>query len=73
MSESVIEAPVAGSVVRIVAATGDTLQPGETVVVLESMKMEFEVEMPERGTIIGLLAAEQDMVEEGQTLATYRA
>jgi len=46
-----IKAQVAGTVLRYVASEGDTVQKGDTVMMLESMKMELEIKAPEGGKI----------------------
>ena len=58
-----VEAHITGTVWKIEVQVGDTIQEGDTVVVLESMKMEMPVEAEDAGTVREIL------VEEGQTVA----
>ncbi|MFP3944412.1 MAG: biotin/lipoyl-containing protein [Alphaproteobacteria bacterium] len=64
-----VQTDVAGSVWKIVAREGDALQAGETVLILESMKMEIPVDAPAAGTLAEFLVEEGETVEEGQTVA----
>ena len=48
---------------------GSPEEPSDTVIVLESMKMEMPVEAPVRGTITAVVVKEGDPVEEGAVLA----
>ena len=49
-------------------AVGDAIQEGDTVVVLESMKMEMPVEAEDEGTVKEILVEEGQSVSEGDTL-----
>jgi biotin carboxyl carrier protein len=53
----------------ISVATGDRVQNGDTLIVLESMKMEIPVTAPRDGTVAAILVQEKQTVEEGQKLA----
>lgn len=64
-------APVTGVVWKIQARVGDSLQAGDTVILVESMKMEIPVDMPRAGRISKILVAEEDAVAEGQVLAEF--
>ena len=68
MPHIAIESHVSGTVWKIVAQVGDPLAAGDTVLVIESMKMEIPVEAPTAGTLVKLLVAEGDAVTEGQVL-----
>lgn len=68
-----IESQVAGTVCRIEIQAGATLGAGDTVLIVESMKMEIPVEAPAGGTLHELLVAEGDLVSEGQVLAVINA
>ncbi|MGD0331962.1 MAG: biotin/lipoyl-binding carrier protein [Xanthobacteraceae bacterium] len=54
---------------KIAVATGDRVQNGDTLIVLESMKMEIPVAAPRDGTVAAILVQEKETVEEGQKLA----
>lgn len=64
-----IKAEVAGSVWKIVAAVGETVAPGGTLMILESMKMEIPVIAEEGGTVEKFTVAETEAVNEGQVVA----
>jgi acetyl-CoA carboxylase biotin carboxyl carrier protein len=63
-----IEAHITGTVWKIEVAIGDTIEEGDTVVILESMKMEMPVEAEDEGTVKEILVAEGQSVSEGDTL-----
>ena len=65
-----VEAGAAGKVVRIDAAVGASLKKGDTVVTVESMKMEIPMVAPQDGTVASIDCAVGDSVESGAVLAT---
>ncbi|OPX23046.1 MAG: oxaloacetate decarboxylase subunit alpha [Planctomycetales bacterium 4484_113] len=69
---SVISAPVLGKVLRIVREPGDAVSKGETVLVLEAMKMENELASPVDGTVVQILVQVGQDVDPGAELATIR-
>jgi len=56
-------------ILKIEVAAGDRVRTGDTLVVLESMKMEIPVAAPRDGTVAAILVRETQIVEEGQKLA----
>ncbi len=65
-----IEAGAAGKVFKIEAAAGTAVKKGDTVLVLEIMKMETPVVAPQDGTVASINVNVGDMVEAGALLAT---
>ncbi len=65
-----VPSPLAGKVVSISVKAGDPVAQGDTVVVLEAMKMNTLVTAPATGTVSEILAKPGDAVEEGQALLT---
>ncbi len=63
-----IEAPLAGSIFRIVAQPGQSVQEGEVLIILEAMKMETEIKAPEAGTVQSVAVAVGDTVKVGDPL-----
>jgi acetyl-CoA carboxylase biotin carboxyl carrier protein len=63
-----VEAHITGTVWKIEVEVGDAVQEGDTVVVLESMKMEMPVEAEDPGVVKEILVAEGESVSEGDTL-----
>lgn len=63
-----ITAPIAGTVWKLAVSVGDGVRAGQTLVVLESMKMEMPVDAPESGKVGQILVAEGDAVEEGDVM-----
>ena len=68
MSEE-IRAEMAANVWKVVVNEGDTVSDGDTVVILESMKMEIPVLSEVDGTIAKLAVSEGDVVQEGDLIA----
>jgi acetyl-CoA carboxylase biotin carboxyl carrier protein len=63
-----IEAHITGTVWKIEVAVGDTVEEGDTVLVLESMKMEMPVEAEDEGTVKEIRVEEGQSVSEGDVL-----
>ena len=64
-----IHADLGASVWKIVVTAGDTLDEGDPIMILESMKMEIPVLAEDGGTVRSLEVNEGDSVDEGQLLA----
>ncbi len=64
-----VPSPVAGTLLRHAVAPGSQVKKGDTVIIIESMKMELEVKAPEAGTI-NFTVQPGTQVQAGQTLAT---
>ena len=65
-----VKAGAAGKVFQIPTTVGQSVQPGDAVVIIEAMKMEIPVVAPEAGTIASIDVAVCDAVEAGAVLAT---
>ena len=63
-----IIAPMQGNIWKIVKNIGDTVKTGETILILEAMKMENNIIAPKDGTIVSLLVKEGQSVDSGSTL-----
>jgi len=61
-------AHITGTVWKIEVKEGDSVNEGDTVVILESMKMEMPVESPAKGTVKEIKVKEGSPVEEGAVL-----
>lgn len=65
-----VKAGAAGKVFKIEANVGQSVQSGDTVVIIEAMKMEIPVVAPEAGTVASIDVAVGDAIEAGAVLAT---
>ena len=65
-----VKASVPGKIVRLEKTVGDSVNAGDTVLVLEAMKMEIPVVAPESGKIASFQVSVGDSVESGDILAT---
>jgi acetyl-CoA carboxylase biotin carboxyl carrier protein len=63
-----VEAHITGTVWKIEVEVGDQVSEGDTVVILESMKMEMPVEAEDEGTVKEILCEEGQAVSEGDPL-----
>ncbi|MBI2692209.1 MAG: biotin/lipoyl-binding carrier protein [Solirubrobacterales bacterium] len=63
-----IEAHITGTVWKIEVKPGDSIEEGDTVVILESMKMEMPVEAEDDGVVKEIKCAEGQSVHEGDVL-----
>ncbi len=65
-----VEAGAAGKIFKIEASVGQTVSKGDTVIILEAMKMEIPVVSPADGTVASIDVSVGDAVEAGACLAT---
>jgi acetyl-CoA carboxylase biotin carboxyl carrier protein len=63
-----VEAHITGTVWRVEVNVGDSVDEGDTVVILESMKMEMPVEAEDPGVVREIRCEEGQAVSEGDTL-----
>lgn len=67
--EQTVRAEMVASVHSVVVQVGDQVDVGDTLVILESMKMEIPVTAPHAGTVTELRVKPEDQVQEGDVLA----
>jgi acetyl-CoA carboxylase biotin carboxyl carrier protein len=63
-----VEAHITGTVWKIECQVGQEVEEGDTLVILESMKMEMPVEAEDDGTVREIKCSEGQSVSEGETL-----
>jgi len=64
-----VPSPITGSVWKILVENGASIGEGETIVILESMKMEIRVKSPHNGRVIELRVKEGDSILEDDIIA----
>jgi acetyl-CoA carboxylase biotin carboxyl carrier protein len=64
-----VRAEMVANVWKVVVAEGDSVADGDTLVILESMKMEIPVLAEQDGKVAALHVSEGDVVQEGDVLA----
>ncbi|MFF0307776.1 biotin/lipoyl-binding carrier protein [Streptosporangium sp. NPDC004379] len=64
-----VRAEMVANVWKVVVAEGDTVEEGDTLVILESMKMEIPVIAEDDGVVAQLKVAEGDVIQEGDVIA----
>jgi len=64
-----VRAEMVANVWKVLVSQGDHVDDGDTLVILESMKMEIPVLAEESGTVTKLLVAEGDVVQEDELIA----
>ena len=65
-----VTASVPGKVFKVEATAGQAVKAGDSIIILEAMKMEIPVVAPQDGTIASIEVGAGDAVENGQVLAT---
>ena len=64
-----VRAEMVANVWKVLVSEGDHVDEGDTLVILESMKMEIPVLSEESGTLTSLHVAEGDVIQEGDLIA----
>lgn len=65
-----VNASVPGKVFKVEASAGQAVKAGDSIVILEAMKMEIPVVAPQDGTVASINVSVGDAIESGDTLAT---
>lgn len=69
MSREIVEVPIAGKIISVEVKSGDEVREGDTICILESMKMENPIVAPVDGTIIEVGVTPEQVVKPGDTIA----
>jgi acetyl-CoA carboxylase biotin carboxyl carrier protein len=69
MAKIEVKSEITGTVWQLKAKVGDKVEEGDTLIVIESMKMEIPVITEDGGTVKEILVKEKDPVAEGQVVA----
>ena len=73
MARLEVRSEVTGSVWKVETRPGTRVEAGETLLILESMKMEIPVEAPQAGAVAEVLVEVEDAVAEGQVVVVLDA
>ena len=73
MPTTEVRSDIAGKVWKIEAEVGDALAAEDTILILESMKMEIPVAAPVGGRLVEIQVAEDDVVGEGDVVAVLES
>ncbi len=68
-----IKAPITGTIWKVLVKSGDTISEGETLAILESMKMEIPIEAEDNIVIVEVRAMEGALITEGDVLFVIQA
>lgn len=68
LSGEPLPAPLAGNIFKVAVKSGQAVQEGDVLIILEAMKMETEVRAPKTGTVVNVSVKEGDSVTVGDTL-----
>ena len=69
MAKHNVESEVTGNVWKVLLEAGATVEAGDVIIILESMKMEIPVEATVAGTLVNVLVAPEEQVKEDQIRA----
>lgn len=72
-AEHGLEAPMPGKILRILVAPGAVVARGETLLIVEAMKMEHAIKAPREGVVEAIRFSEGDLVSPGEALVTLGA
>ena len=70
MEEKAVKSPITGMVIEISVSVGQSVNPGDLLVVIESMKMENEVLSESEGTVKEISVEENQPISEGGSILT---
>ena len=73
MGKETIEVPITGKITSINVKTGDQVQEGDTICILESMKMENPILAPGNGTVGEISVSPGQVVKPGETIAVIES
>ncbi|MGB0389511.1 MAG: biotin/lipoyl-containing protein [Ardenticatenaceae bacterium] len=71
--EDTLTATMPGQIMAVLVKAGDEVQRGQTLVLMEAMKMELRVVAPDAGIVANLFVSEGEAVERGQTLVELQS
>ena len=69
MAKVEVKSEITGTVWKVIAKVGDRVEPGDTLAIIESMKMEIPVITEDGGTVREIRVREKEPVAEGQVVA----
>ncbi len=69
MPQEIIEVPITGKIISVEVKPGDEVKEGDTICILESMKMENPILAPIDGTITEVGVTAEQVVKPGETIA----
>ena len=64
-----IKAEMAGTVLKVLINNGDSVNEGQEIIIIESMKMEIPIEASDSGKVVDVKVSEGDFVNDGDILA----
>ena len=70
MAQEIVEVPITGKIISIEVKEGDTVNEGDVLCILESMKMENPILAPVSGTIVSVGIAVEQVVKPSDIVAT---
>ena len=73
MGKETIEVPITGKITSINVKTGDQVQEGDTICILEAMKMENPILAPGNGTVGEISVSPGQVVKPGETIAVIES
>lgn len=72
-SENILRAPMPGQVKEVLVKIGESVAAGDTLLVLEAMKMELRIQAPNEGKVVKLMIKQGESVEKDQILVEIGA
>ncbi len=69
MTQEIVEFPIGGKIISVNVKPGDTVEEGDTLCLLDSMKMENPILAPVKGTVVKIELSPEQVVKTGDLVA----
>jgi len=69
VAQEIVEVPLTGKIISVEVKVGDKVKEGDTLVILESMKMENPIAAPVDGTVVKISVNKDQVVKTGDAIA----
>jgi biotin carboxyl carrier protein len=73
LAKEIVEAPITGTIISVDVKVGDTVEEGDVLLYIESMKMENPIMAPIAGKVTEIKVAAKQVIETGKPMVTIES